>query len=169
MEARRHVEVTGGNGLAALGGGSGCTTWKGDIGHMTWKGGISLATRLGGSDCMTGRGQQHAAPSNARSQASSASCLAGPTAERCTSETARWPTVIAHERLPLGLAYLRAAASSPLCGSIASTPSPALLAGLASSCTSDCRRGSLASTSTRVRLCTDRMPLGRSCLCVATL
>jgi hypothetical protein len=67
MEARRRVEFTGGNGLAALGGGGGCTTWKGDIGHTTWKGGISLATRLGGSDRMTGRGQQHAAPSKARS------------------------------------------------------------------------------------------------------
>jgi hypothetical protein len=38
IEARRHVEFTGGSGPAAFGGGGGCTTWKGDIGHTTRKG-----------------------------------------------------------------------------------------------------------------------------------
>jgi hypothetical protein len=65
---------------------------------------------------MTGRGQQHAAPGRAGSRAPSASCLAGLAAERCALKAVRWPSVIAHKRLPSRLACLRAAESSPLGG-----------------------------------------------------
>jgi hypothetical protein len=87
--------------------GGGCTTWNGDIGHTM---------RKGGSGRMTGRGQQHAAPGRAGSRAPSASCLASPAAEHYASKAVRWPSVIAHERLPSGLTCLRAAESSPLRG-----------------------------------------------------
>jgi hypothetical protein len=115
-------------------------------GCTTWKGGIGLATRLEGSGHMTERGQQHTAPSRASSRVSSTSCLVGLAAERYASEATRWPSVVAHEQLPSGLVAF-APPQACLCAehvprsSPASTSSPAWLAGLASSCTSDCRAG----------------------------
>jgi hypothetical protein len=41
-------------------------------------------------------------------------CLAGPTAEYCASEVARWPSDVAHKRLPSVLTYLRVNTSLPL-------------------------------------------------------
>jgi hypothetical protein len=109
------------------------------------KGGIGLATRLGGRGHMTERGQQHAAHSRASSRVSSTSCLVGLGAECYASEAARWPSVVAHEQLPSGLVAF-APPQACLCAkhvprsSPASTSSPAWLAGLVSSCTSDCPR-----------------------------
>jgi hypothetical protein len=92
------------------------TMWKGDIGRTTWKGGIGLRMWLGGSGRMTRRGQQHATPCRAGSRAPRALCLAGLATERCASETTCWPSIVTHERLPSGLACLRATVSSLLRG-----------------------------------------------------
>jgi len=62
------------------------------------------------------RGQPREALGRASSRVQSASCMAGPVAERCASEAARWPSVVAHEWLSSGLTYFHATTSSPLRG-----------------------------------------------------